>query len=125
MVQAVDTVAPGRPGLPASNRLWRKSTTVCSGTRRTFPIFRSTVVAANDADGAGFLAHFLGQILALGQVDGVQHGLPFTLAGTYLLCNDDLFQQAGVTRMPRTWDDVRDVARVLTNKTGVAGLSLP
>ena len=55
----------------------------------------------------------------------MQHGLPFTVAGTYLLCNDDLFQQAGVTQAPRTWDDVRDVARLLTNKTGVAGISLP
>lgn len=81
--------------------------------------------AASDADASGFLAHFPDQVLALGQVDGVQHGLPFTVAGTHLLCNAELFRQAGVTQMPRTWNDVRQTARILTAKTGVVALSLP
>lgn len=81
-------------------------------------------VAAADPDGAAFLDRFPQRILALGRVDGVQEGLPFVVAGTYLVYNSDLLDDAGIAP-PRTWSEVRDAARLVKQASGAAGLAIP
>src|SRR4051812_37601334 len=43
----------------------------------------------------------------LGSYKGTQYGLPFTTSSRTLFYNKKLFQQAGITSAPQTWDDVK------------------
>lgn len=76
-----------------------------------------------DPNGAEFLAQgFPDNILALGQLDGTQHGMPFVIGMPYLFYNLDLFEQAGLDGGPATWEELRDFARVVKDETGAYGL---
>lgn len=90
-----------------------------------------TITQAAQADAANggvryLTDNFAPNILALGQVDGVQHGLPFGISAPIFWYNVDLFKRAGLpTRAPRTWAEAREFARRITQKTGAIGLHLP
>lgn len=43
-------------------------------------------------------------------------GLPLTVDGLVLICNDDLFKRVGITSMPTNWDEIIDDATKLSVK---------
>lgn len=78
--------------------------------------------AANRDDQAGrkFLGTFTPEVLALGQVDGIQHGLPWGVSTPMVYYNADLLREAGVRQPPRTWEEVREAARRSSERSGNA-----
>lgn len=82
--------------------------------------------AARDTtgDGTAYLSEgFAPNLIALGQVDGVHHGMPFIIGTPYLSYNVDLFVEAGLDdRGPKTWEETRAFAKQIKDKTGRAGL---
>ncbi len=44
------------------------------------------------------------------------YGLPLSIDGLVLICNEDLFKRAGITSMPTNWDEVIDAAAKLSVK---------
>ena len=59
-------------------------------------------------------------IMALGQLNGVQHGIPFGVSTPVMYYNPDLFKTAGLSpdQPPQTWDDVQRMGQVIKQKTG-------
>jgi len=70
--------------------------------------------------GEEFLNTFPPEILALGQVGGVQHGLPWGVSTPMVYYNADLLEQAGFGEPPRTWEEVREASRRVSERTGRA-----
>lgn len=66
---------------------------------------------------------FLDNVLSLAQVDGQQIGLPFCISAPIICYNPELFEQAGLdpAKGPQTWDDIREYAKQITDKTGEYG----
>jgi multiple sugar transport system substrate-binding protein len=60
-----------------------------------------------------------------GKVDGTAYGLPFLASIRGLFYNKDLFEQAGISEPPKTWDELVNVAKQIKDKTGVDGFGLP
>lgn len=81
-------------------------------------------LAFNDEDANYLTDGFAPNILALGQVDGVQHGMPLVIGTPYLFYNADLFARSGLDRGPQTWDEVREFARAIKDATGQYGLGI-
>jgi ABC-type glycerol-3-phosphate transport system substrate-binding protein len=57
----------------------------------------------------------------MGQADGVQYGVPWMGHTIQLVYNEDLFNKAGLTRAPETWDELYDYAKKLTVDTNGDG----
>lgn len=57
-------------------------------------------------------------------IDGDLLGAPILTSALPLLCNAAVFEQAGVTEYPKTWDDVREIAPKFTDK-GLYVLNYP
>lgn len=66
---------------------------------------------------------FLDNILTLAQVEGEQIGIPFSISTPIIYYNADLFSAAGLNpdEPPATWNEVRDMAKTITEKTGEYG----
>lgn len=69
------------------------------------------------------LAFFKGipdNIMALGQFNGVLHGVPFGVSTPVLYYNADLFKAAGLNpaEPPQTWSDVQRMGQTIKQKTG-------
>lgn len=66
---------------------------------------------------------FLDNILTLAQVDGEQIGIPFSISTPIIYYNADLFEAAGLdpNKPPVTWEEVREYAKQITEKTGEYG----
>jgi multiple sugar transport system substrate-binding protein len=60
----------------------------------------------------------------LGSYKGTQYGLPFTTSSRTLFYNKKLFQQAGITSAPQTWDDIKADALKI-KALGKIGFGLP
>ncbi|MGW4645568.1 extracellular solute-binding protein [Kitasatospora sp. NPDC004289] len=72
----------------------------------------------------------LGKILPTfakaGEVDGVQYGIPFVSSARAFFYNKALLAKAGVTEVPRSWEDVRKAAEQIKAKVpGVVPYALP
>lgn len=66
-----------------------------------------------EEEGEDFInANFDPQLLALGQVDDVQYGIPFNASSPIIYFNADLVRQAGgdPESMPSKWDDLVELA---------------
>lgn len=76
--------------------------------------------------GEAHLRRFAPNILALGQVDGVQVGMPYSLSNIVTYYNADLFRRAGLDpdRPPSTWEGWRRAAAQIKARTGKYGLYL-
>lgn len=72
------------------------------------------------------LRRFAPNILALGQVDGVLVGMPYSLSNIVAYNNADLFRRAGLDpdRPPSTWEGWRRAARQIKERTGKYGIYL-
>lgn len=94
-------------------------------TASNFP-YVSTTELAKKFGGERHLRRFTGNVLALGQVDGVQVGMPYSLSNIVAYYNADLFRRAGLDpdRPPSTWDGWRRAAQQIKARTGKAGLYL-
>ncbi len=70
-----------------------------------------------------FNKNFLPNVLELGQVDGVQVGIPYSISNPIMYINADLFKAAGLStdKFPETWKEVVDAAAAIKLKTGNAG----
>lgn len=55
------------------------------------------------------------------QLHGHTWGVPFSTSNIGIFYRQDLFQAAGITQVPRTWAELRQVARKLTLKNGNGG----
>lgn len=59
-------------------------------------------------------------------LDGTQYGLPIAASTRTLFYNKDLFEQAGVTAPPKTWDELLAAAQKISALgNGIAGYGLP
>ncbi|PZA07646.1 MULTISPECIES: ABC transporter substrate-binding protein [unclassified Meiothermus] len=68
----------------------------------------------------GDLSRFPANVMALGQVGGVQLGMPYALSNIVTYYNADLFRRAGLNpdQPPQTWAEWRAAARQLKERTG-------
>lgn len=63
--------------------------------------------------------------------DGKLYGIPYNAYVMGLLCNAELFKQAGlvdengVPLFPETWEDLAEKAKIIQDKTGAQGFFLP
>lgn len=57
------------------------------------------------ADVAPWIGDLNAGAVSMYQVDGKQYGIPFDLGMVGFWYNKDLFEQAGITAVPTTWDD--------------------
>jgi multiple sugar transport system substrate-binding protein len=72
------------------------------------------------------LAGYLPEVLAFGQKNGRQHGIPYSVSVPIMFYNADLFRQAGLDpdRPPATWEAVLQTALTIKNRTGKFGVFL-
>jgi multiple sugar transport system substrate-binding protein len=77
----------------------------------------------NDPPPNGF-TDFVAQDLATG-TDGHVYGLPWTTDTWALVYRTDLLQQAGITELPKTWDELRQASAEVYKRTGKAGFGFP
>jgi multiple sugar transport system substrate-binding protein len=68
--------------------------------------------------------NFPDNILHLGRADGELHFMPYSISTPLLFCNEDALRQAGLQAPPRTWEEVREHARRLTEETDLLGFSV-
>lgn len=67
-------------------------------------------------------ADFLPVALATETYDGELYALPYLVHNSVLFYRTDLFEKAGITAAPKTWDEYRDAAKKLTDAgAGVFG----
>lgn len=76
----------------------------------------------SEDDRADFLPHTLDTVT----YDGGLYGLPYMVHNTVLYYRADLFQAAGLTAPPTTWEEYREYAKILTDRdAGVWGTIIP
>ncbi|MFD7587181.1 extracellular solute-binding protein [Kitasatospora sp. NPDC059811] len=81
---------------------------------------------AEDVLSADTRADLIPSFADAGRVDGVQYGIPFVSSARALFYNKAVFQQAGITQPPTTWDEVRKDAELIKAKApGVTPYALP
>ncbi len=77
---------------------------------------------AADPPGAG-LDGFLGT--ELGTVDGSIYGIPWTVDTFTIAYRPDLFEEAGISEFPDTWEEFFEAAVVLSEPAGQYGFGFP
>ncbi|MEL7224752.1 MAG: sugar ABC transporter substrate-binding protein [Cyanobacteria bacterium P01_D01_bin.36] len=61
---------------------------------------------------------YLPKIFEATQIDGDSFGFPWYLTARVTLYNTDIFEEAGVTEPPTTFEELADVAKQIKDKTG-------
>jgi multiple sugar transport system substrate-binding protein len=76
------------------------------------------VVPIDDFPGAAeLIALYKGDLIDNQHIiNGKTYAFPYTLTTFKLLVNKDLFDAAGITKMPSTWDEVQADAKIITQK---------
>lgn len=91
------------------------------------PLFieRGAVLPLSDYVGEEFLGQYYSFLVeGFKGPDGKIYGVPKDWSMLMLFYNKKLFEQAGLTRPPNTWEELEEFARIITEKTGVPGLSI-
>ena len=57
--------------------------------------------------------------------EGTQYGLPLIASARALFYNNDLMKEAGVTEVPKTWDELYDASKAISEKTKSDGYGMP
>lgn len=71
----------------------------------------------NETIGSGKLADAIDpNLLAMGQVDGKQVGVPWTAASIALIANRSVLGKAGITKMPQTMDEFHAALKAIKEK---------
>ncbi|MQA28024.1 MAG: extracellular solute-binding protein, partial [Micromonosporaceae bacterium] len=65
---------------------------------------------------------FLATPMSSNKYDGKTYGVPQVTDTLALLYNQDLLDQAGISDVPQTWDDVKTAAQAVKKETGADGL---
>ena len=73
--------------------------------------------------GAGF-TDFMAQELAQGK-DGKIYGLPWTTDTWAMVYHTDVLKEAGVMKLPETWQELHDASAQVKQRTGKAGFGFP
>ncbi|GIP40818.1 bicyclomycin resistance protein [Paenibacillus sp. J31TS4] len=60
-----------------------------------------------------------------GEMNGKAYGLPLLASVRGLYYNKELFEKAGIKEPPKTWEELRQTAKTIKEKTGVDGFGLP
>ncbi|MEU1176363.1 extracellular solute-binding protein [Streptomyces sp. NPDC005820] len=66
-------------------------------------------------------AKFKSNLIEQAKYDGKTYGVPFVTDTLALVYNKALFEKAGITEAPKTWDDLKKAAATVKAKTGVDG----
>ncbi|MFF4654343.1 extracellular solute-binding protein [Streptomyces sp. NPDC001381] len=69
----------------------------------------------------GDQAKFKSNLVEQAKYDGKTYGVPFVTDTLALVYNKALFEKAGITEAPKTWDDLKKAAATVKAKTGVDG----
>ncbi|EKX62413.1 extracellular solute-binding protein [Streptomyces ipomoeae] len=64
---------------------------------------------------------FQDNLIKQAQYEGKTYGVPFVTDTLALVYNKELFEKAGITEAPKTWDDLKKAAATIKDKTGVDG----
>ncbi|MDT0570123.1 extracellular solute-binding protein [Streptomyces sp. DSM 3412] len=64
---------------------------------------------------------FQPSLIKQAQYDGKTYGVPFVTDTLALVYNKELFEKAGITEAPKSWDDLKKAAATIKEKTGVDG----
>ncbi|GAB7184125.1 extracellular solute-binding protein [Kitasatospora sp. Ki12] len=81
---------------------------------------------AEDVLSAATRADLIDSLADAGRVKGVQYGIPFVSSARAFFYNRAVFQQAGITRPPATWDELRQDAELIKARVpGVTPYALP
>ncbi|MBD9703931.1 extracellular solute-binding protein [Streptomyces caniscabiei] len=64
---------------------------------------------------------FQPNLIKQAQYDGKTYGVPFVTDTLALVYNKALFEKAGITEAPKSWDDLKKAAATVKDKTGVDG----
>ncbi|MFC8271416.1 ABC transporter substrate-binding protein [Streptomyces sp. NPDC057271] len=70
-------------------------------------------------------ANFQAPLASAGEHKRTQYGLPFVASTRLLFYNEDLFEQAGVSKPPTTWDELAAAAEKLRAKDVTYPFALP
>ncbi len=88
-------------------------------------IEKGALYPVEDLLGKDFINQFYGFLLEpFKGSDGKIYGVPKDWSMLILFYNKKLFEQAGLTKPPETWDELLEYAKIITNKTGVPGLAI-
>ena len=71
------------------------------------------VYPANEVLDSATQANLLSSFADQGKVNGVEYGIPYTSSARALFYNKDLFQKAGISAAPTTWDEYKADAQKL------------
>lgn len=83
----------------------------------------SSIVKAWEAE--GFTKNFPEGSLALHQYNGMQAGIPWVTDPRVITYRKDVFEKAGITKLPTTWDEFLNVCETIKTKTGMTPLVIP
>lgn len=83
----------------------------------------SSIVDEWKADGT--YDDFLKGSIELHQYKGIQAGIPWTCDPRFITYRKDIFEQAGIKKMPTSWDEFLDICRQIKNKTGITPFAIP
>jgi arabinogalactan oligomer/maltooligosaccharide transport system substrate-binding protein len=64
---------------------------------------------------------FQDSLIKQAQYEGKTYGVPFVTDTLALVYNKELFEKAGITEAPKTWDDLKKAAATIKDETGVDG----
>jgi multiple sugar transport system substrate-binding protein len=118
LMTALQTAAAaGKP--PAVAQISYRLLRYASSTFEATPIDR-----LGGSDYQSVAGNYPPNILKLGQIGGVQWGLPYALSSPVMYFNPDVFKAAGLdpAAPPKTWEEVVTAARTIKQKTGKFGL---
>ncbi|WP_329117846.1 ABC transporter substrate-binding protein [Streptomyces sp. NBC_01353] len=70
-------------------------------------------------------ANFLAPLVSAGEMKRTQYGLPFAASTRLLFFNEELFDKAGITEPPTTWDELAAAAEKLKDEDVPYPFALP
>ncbi|MEX2462621.1 MAG: extracellular solute-binding protein [Paenibacillaceae bacterium] len=60
-----------------------------------------------------------------GELNGKAYGIPLLATVRGLYYNKDIFEKAGIKEAPKTWEELRQTAKTIKDKTGIDGFGVP
>lgn len=90
------------------------------------PIFidKGALYPISDLADKSFIDKFYPFLLEPFKKNGKLYGLPKDWSMLALFYNKKLFEQAGITKPPETWEELEQDAKIITEKTGKPGLAI-
>lgn len=73
----------------------------------------------------GYVRNFPDGSLELHQYNGMQAGIPWITDPRVITYRKDVFEEAGITKLPTTWDEFLEACEAIKTKTGMTPLVIP